>query len=143
MTETTDQETLLQILSDELQALVNTPIKCVETTLLIHPLVLVNFFDYLDFLSIAEQRLRTLGLQGVIQIASFHPEYQFDGAESESVENYTNRSPYPMLHLLREESISKVASDPHGLLEIPIRNKHNLKALGLDKIVDILNEIRG
>jgi len=142
MTETDDQETLLQILSNELQALVNTPTCSVETTLLIHPLVLGKFFDYLDFLSIAEQRIRTVRLQGVIQIASFHPEYQFDGTDPEAVENYTNRSPYPMLHLLREDSISKVAHDSDNMLEIPLRNKRTLKALGRGKLLDMLKEMR-
>lgn len=142
VTDAEDQETLLQILSDELTALVQTSITSVETTLLIHPLVLGDFLDYVDFLTVAEQRLRTLRLQGVIQIASFHPEYQFEGADPESVENYSNRSPYPMLHLLREDSISNVAGNPDNLLEIPLRNKRVLKAMGRVKMEEMLKKIQ-
>lgn len=137
VTDTDDQETLLQLLSDELTALAQSD--SVETTLIIHPNVLGNFLDYVDFLAIADQRLRALRLQSVIQIASFHPEYQFAESEPEAVENYTNRSPYPMLHLLREASISKVATDPDALLEIPVRNKKLLKSMGLEKMKELLN----
>ncbi|MFT3880088.1 MAG: DUF1415 domain-containing protein [Gemmatales bacterium] len=136
VTDTDDQETLLQFLSDELILLSQS--ETVETTLVIHPNVLGNFLDYVDFLAIADQRLRALRLQGVIQIASFHPQYQFADTEPEAVENYTNRSPYPMLHLLREASISKVATDPDALLEIPVRNKKLLKTMGLEKMKELL-----
>ncbi|HQR08587.1 MAG TPA: DUF1415 domain-containing protein [Gemmatales bacterium] len=136
VTDTDDQETLLQLLSDELTGLAQSV--SVETTLLIHPKVLGNFLDYVDFLAIADQRLSALRLQGVIQIASFHPEYQFADTELDAVENYTNRSPYPMLHLLREESITKVATDPEALGEIPLRNKKLLKTMGLERVKELL-----
>jgi uncharacterized protein len=78
-----------------------------ETTLLIHPWVLADFVEYNDFLEVCEAAIVELGLEGELQVASFHPQYQFEGTESEDIENYTNRSPYPMLHLLREASIER------------------------------------
>lgn len=140
VTDTEDQEALLQMLSSELASLAQIPITDVETTLLIHPRVLGNFLDYVDFLTLADQRLRKLNLRGVIQIASFHPKYQFEGTDTESVENYTNRSPYPMLHLLREESISNLDIDPKTLLEIPLRNKRLLKSIGNEKLTKMLSD---
>lgn len=140
VTETEDQETLVQLLSDELTALAQSD--SVETTLIIHPNVLGHFLDYVDFLTIADQRLRALRLQGVIQIASFHPQYQFAESEPDSVENYTNRSPFPMLHLLREASITRVASDAEALLEIPLRNKQLLKMMGLEKMKELLKMMK-
>src|SRR6266852_4092804 len=134
-----DEMSLLKDLTDELTALaVSTSI---ETTLLIHPHVLDDFFDYNDFLGVGEQRIEELGLTGVIQLASFHPRYQFADTDPDSVENYTNRSPYPMLHLLREESIDAIAHDPDELLAIPERNIETLRALGRERILQILSEI--
>jgi hypothetical protein len=137
-----DETSLLQALADELGALAAAPIATIETTLLIHPHVLGNFPDYNDFLGAAEQRVADLGLEGVIQIASFHPDYQFADTEPDAVENYTNRAPYPMLHLLREESISAIADDPDELLEIPQRNIDTLKRIGIDKMLEKLKAIK-
>jgi hypothetical protein len=137
-----DETSLLKALADELQALAAAPISSVETTLLIHPHVLDAFLDYNDFLGAAEQRVADLGLEGIIQIASFHPAYQFADTEPDAVENYTNRSPYPMLHLLREASISAGADDPAELLEIPRRNIDTLKRLGIEKIRAKLQAIK-
>ena len=92
--------------------------------------------------AVAEQCIDDLGLSGVIQIASFHPQYQFAESQSDDVENYTNRSPYPMLHLLREESVTKVAADLQELLEIPNRNMRTLREFGKAKIVEILRSIQ-
>src|SRR5262245_24868569 len=132
VTEAEDEAALLDVLAAESKALVSSPISVVETTLLIHPRVLGAFLDYNDFLDSANRLTDELCLRGVLQIASFHPEYQFAGTRADAVENYTNRSPYPMLHLLREESITAVAGDPDELLEIPRRNIATLKALGRD-----------
>jgi hypothetical protein len=137
-----DETGLLQALADELQALASTPIATAETTLLIHPHALGNFLDYNDFLDTAEQLLADLGFEGVIQIASFHPDYQFADTDPDAVENYTNRAPYPMLHLLREESISAIADDPDELLEIPQRNIDTLRRLGIEKMLEKLNAIK-
>jgi hypothetical protein len=138
VTTTDDQEELLQSLTRELQALAAGTNPGIETTLLIHPNVLNHFLDYVDFLVLADQQIRRLQLQGIIQLASFHPQYQFAEAEPDAVENYTNRSPYPMLHLLREESISKVASDPDKLLEIPKRNRQTMMQLGRERLEAML-----
>ena len=137
-----DEKALLADLSRELGVLVKLPIEKAETTLLIHPHVFGDFLDYNDFLDLAERQLDKLGLEGIIQIASFHPQYQFADTELDAPENYTNRSPYPMLHLLREESISRIANDPEELLEIPNRNIETLRALGKDKIVEKLRRIK-
>lgn len=136
-----DETTLLKDLANELQALASAPISSVETTLLIHPRVFANFLDHNDFLDAAERLVADLGLEGIIQIASFHPDYQFADTDPGAVENYTNRSPFPMLHLLREESISEVAGDPSELLEIPRRNIETLRGLGREKILERLKAI--
>jgi uncharacterized protein len=135
-----DEAGLLKDLTDELTALAAST--SIETTLLIHPHVLRDFLDYNDFLDVGEQRIEELGLTGVIQLASFHPHYQFADTDADAVENYTNRSPYPMLHLLREESIDAIADDPNELLAIPERNIATLRALGRDRILQILKDIR-
>ncbi len=137
----TAEDQLLKDLAAELESLAAAPIATVETTLLIHPGVLGNFLDYNDFLGAADRLLAQLGLRSVVQIASFHPAYQFAGADPDAPENYTNRSPYPMLHLLREESITAVAGDPNELLEIPRRNIETLQRLGIRKIVTMLAEL--
>jgi hypothetical protein len=133
-----DEAALLADLAAELKSLAAAPIATVETTLLIHPRVFLDFLDYNDFLDPAERLVRKLGLKGVVQIASFHPAYRFADADPDAVENYTNRSPYPMLHLLREESVSAVAGDPDELLEIPRRNVETLRRLGLAKMLEKL-----
>lgn len=133
-----DEITLLDDLTGELEFLISSSSAVVETTLLIHPCALGDFLHYNDFLDIAERRLAALGLRGVLQIASFHPDYQFAGSAADAVENYTNRSPYPMLHLLREESISEVADDPEELLAIPRRNIETLQGLGREKVLEKL-----
>jgi hypothetical protein len=143
VTDAEDEVTLLDDLAAELIFLVSSPISSVETTLLIHPRALENFLDYNDFLSAGERLVGGLGLRGIIQIASFHPDYQFAGADPRAAENYTNRSPYPMLHLLREESISAIATDPDGLLEIPRRNIETLRSLGPEAILEKLKAIEG
>ena len=141
VTPATDEETLVAHLDQELKALSLAPRAEIETTLLIHPYVLGDFLDYNDFLDVANQRLRALRLQGVIQIASFHPDYQFADTTPDAVENFTNRSPFPMLHLLREESVSEVATDPDRLLEIPRRNVEMLQQLGQEGIQGILRRV--
>jgi hypothetical protein len=138
-----DGGALLGDLTGELEALAAAPAARVETTLLIHPHALANFLDYVDFLDVGERLVGDLGLRGAIQIASFHPDYQFAGTRPDAVENYTNRSPYPMLHLLREESVSEVANDPDALLEIPRRNEETLRRLGREKVLEKLKAIGG
>lgn len=141
VTEAPDETALFQVLGDELQTLAGCPISQVETTLLIHPHALADFLDYNDFLGDAERLIDQLGLTGTLQIASFHPAYQFAGTDPNAVENYTNRSPYPMLHLLREESVTQVAGDAEELAEIPRRNIALLNKLGRAAMLEKLQAI--
>lgn len=134
---------LLDALAAELTALAAAPRAAVETTLLIHPNALADFLDYNDFLATADRCVRDLGLEGVVQLASFHPQYRFAGTTPDAVENYTNRSPYPMLHLLREESVTEVNRDPAAMEGIPERNVTTLKALGLKRVREMLCRVRG
>jgi hypothetical protein len=138
VTDAADEVALLDDLRTELQALGSAPAPGVETTLLIHPHVLADFLDYNDFLNHADQLVVRLGLLGVVQIASFHPAYRYADAAADAVENYTNRSPYPMLHLLLERSVSAVAGAPEQLLAIPRRNIQTLRTMGIEKILDLL-----
>lgn len=121
---------LLEELSDELKSLQDAdPLKC-ETTLLIHPQAFANFLEYNDFLDACDAAVSELGFEGELQVASFHPRYQFAGTAAEDIENYTNRSPYPMLHLLREASVTRaVAKFPH-IDRIGATNKETLRRLG-------------
>jgi hypothetical protein len=123
-------EGLLQDLERELLHLQSADARLCETTLLIHPLVLDDFADYNQFLDEADAAVRALRLEGELQIASFHPAYQFAGSEPDDVENYTNRAPYPMLHLLREASVTHAAATFPGVDEIGDRNIAILRALG-------------
>jgi hypothetical protein len=110
-----DPAALLSDLIAELERLAEAPPDRLETTLLIHPRVLTDFADYNDFIAIAEDTVAELDLEGVLQVASFHPQYQFDGTEPDDITNATNRSPYPTLHLIREDSIDKaVAAFPEA-----------------------------
>ncbi|HET9210086.1 MAG TPA: DUF1415 domain-containing protein [Thermoanaerobaculia bacterium] len=125
-------EDLLADLVDELQTLAAAEPEEIETTLLIHPRVLNDFLDYNDFLGIAEDAVADLGLEGVLQVASFHPDYQFAGTEPDDVTNYTNRSPYPTLHLLREASVEKAVASVPDASEIYERNMETLRRLGVE-----------
>ena len=126
----TSSEALLDDLILALQQLhAVDPAEC-ETTLLIHPQALNDFLDYNDFLDAADAALDALGLEGVIQVASFHPQYQFAGSEPDDIENFTNRSPYPLLHLLREDSIEEAVESYPDVDEIPRRNIETLRNLG-------------
>lgn len=123
-------EALLADLVSELRTLSETDPEAIDTTLLIHPWVLEDFLDYNDFLDIADTAVAELGLEGEIQVASFHPRYQFADTEPDDVENYTNRSPYPILHLLREASVERAVAtfpDTAGIFE---KNIETMRRLG-------------
>ncbi len=122
---------LLGELRDELGWLAAQTADQCETTLLIHPFALTDFLAYNDFLSDCDAVLLELGLDGTLQIASFHPQYQFAGTAPDDIENYTNRSPYPMLHLLREDSIERAVANLSDPDEIYRRNIRTLRGLGL------------
>ena len=125
-------EELLLDLARELRTLESkSPVEC-ETTLLIHPHALGEFADYNDFLSVADTLLTELDLEGELQIASFHPGYQFAGSAPDDIENYTNRSPYPMLHLLREASVAAAIAGGADAEVICDANMRTLRNLGAD-----------
>ncbi len=121
---------LLGELRVELQSLNAADPRDLETTLLIHPWVLTDFIEYNDFLEACDATLVDLDLEGEIQVASFHPQYRFAGTESEDIENYTNRSPHPMLHLLRESSIERAVGSVPDTDEIYRKNIRTLRGLG-------------
>jgi uncharacterized protein len=121
---------LLDKLADELEALQAADPQQIETTLLVHPNVLTDFLDYNDFLEAAEALIEELGHAGGMQLASFHPDYQFDGTAPGDIENYSNRSPYPTLHLLREDSVTRAVETMPDTGAIYERNMATLRALG-------------
>src|SRR5262245_24737151 len=141
VTHACDETTLLNDLASELQLLGDAPSMQIETTLLIHPHVLGNFLDYNNFLSAVDQLLQDLRLWGTVQVASFHPQYRFAGTDVNAPENYTNRSPYPMLHLLREASVSRAARASDEVLEIPRRNIETMRNLGHEHILKKLQAL--
>ena len=121
---------LLEELDRELDLLVATPADEVDTTLLIHPTLFDDFLDFNDFLEVAEGVVDEHGLEGVIQLASFHPQFQFDGTEPDDIGNYTNRAPFAILHLLREESVDRAVEafpQADAIFEVNIAT---LKVLG-------------
>jgi hypothetical protein len=133
VSEASDTASLLERLIDELQRLAGEPAERVETTLLIHPQALTDFADYNEFLSLAEAALVELELEGVLQIASFHPRYQFAGTAPDDLGNASNRSPYPTLHLLREASIERALASfprPEAIFEANIATLERLGADG-------------
>ncbi len=136
VTEASTEDELLQALQAELELLETDP--SVETTLLIHPAVLGDFLDYNQFLDIADALLLHMQLDGVYQVASFHPDYQFGGTAPWAAENYTNRSPYPILHLLREESLDRVLGDNPDADQIPQRNIDLMNSMGEEKLAALL-----
>lgn len=103
----------------------------VDTTLLIHPTLLADFLDFNDFMQLAEAAVEEHGLEGEIQIASFHPAFQFDGTEVNDISNFTNRAPFPTLHLLREASIARAVEVFPEAETIYQRNIETLEKLGL------------
>jgi hypothetical protein len=124
-----DEEVLLQELHDEIRLLDKTSTSEIETTLLIVPQLLGDFCDYTQFLSWADKSLKREGWRGVYQLASFHPHYCFAGAEPEDAENLTNRSPYPILHIIREASLSRALEFFPDVDQVPERNR--LRVAGL------------
>ncbi|MCW0413995.1 DUF1415 domain-containing protein [Xanthomonas sacchari] len=125
-------EALLEQLAEELVLLRDTPAEQIDTTLIVHPDVLQDFLDYNDFLDNADAAVEALDLQGVLQVASFHPQYQFAGTAPDDIGNYTNRAPYPTLHLLREDSVERaVAAFPDADVIVE-RNLQTLEKLGLE-----------
>jgi hypothetical protein len=125
-------ENLLEELAQELEYLAEVSPEKTDTTLLIHPYVLQDFLDYNDFLELADGLLEELKLDGELQIASFHPQYQFANTEFDDITNFTNRSPYPTLHLIREDSIDRAVEAFPEAEAIFETNMNTMEELGLD-----------
>jgi hypothetical protein len=124
-------DAFLDELDVELLLLCDTPVQEIETTLLVHPHLFPDFLVFNDFLNIVDDVVAEHELEGVLQVLPFHPEFLFGGEDETDMSHYTNRSPFPMLHLLREDSLSQ-AIDAHGDTDaIPERNKQVLRDLGL------------
>ncbi len=126
-----DEEALLLDLCEELQRLAVTDEDDVETTLLVHPHVLDDFLAFNDFLDVADAALQEMKLEGELQIASFHPDYEFADAPLGDVANFTNRSPFPTLHLLRESSIERAVEAVDDTDAIYERNIARLREMGV------------
>ncbi len=126
----TTEEALLAELMTELRYLQNTDPELVDTTLLIHPYVLTDFLDYNDFLDTVDIATAEPEFNDAFQVASLHPQYQFAGTEVDDIENYTNRAPYPTLHLLREDSVDRAVAAFPNADRIPDVNIETLKKLG-------------
>jgi hypothetical protein len=125
-----DAETLLATLVVELQRLADTDRAVVDTTMVIHPRVFGDFEDFNDFLELADAAVDDLDLAGVLQVASFHPRFQFADTEPDDITNATNRSPWPTLHLLREESVDRAVAAFPEAEAIFERNMETLDKLG-------------
>lgn len=130
LSDATTPEALVEQLAEELVLLRDASPEQIDTTLIIHPDVLTDFLDYNDFLDNADAAIEALDLQGILQVASFHPQYQFEGVAADDASNYTNRAPYPILHLLREDSVARAVDafpDPDVIVE---RNIQTLDRIG-------------
>ena len=128
-----NEKELADILIDEILLLRDMDPEKIETTLVITPFLLADFLDYNQFLNVVDSIIDELNVEGVIQVASFHPDYQFADLGKDDVRNYTNRSPYPMFHLIREDSIEK-AREMMDTESIPDRNMQLLMDIGLDGV---------
>ena len=130
VSDATTEQALLADLLHELESLYDADPDVIETTLLIHPHVLGDFMDYNQFLDIADAAISELELDGEIQVASFHPDYQFAGNAPDDMDNFSNRAPYPTLHLLRESSVARAVAAFPDAARIYQRNIETLRALG-------------
>ena len=133
----TTEASLLVSLQDEITLLNDSP--SLETSLLIHPQALRDFPAYNQFLDQADELLVQMNFEGVYQVASFHPLYQFADTEADDAGNFTNRSPYPLLHLLREKSVENAVVEYPDVDKIPARNIERMNSLGIEKLSTMLN----
>lgn len=137
VSQATSAEEVAQDLHRELEALAESNPEQRDTTLLILPQVFADFLDFNDFLEVADAMVEELELAGILQVASFHPRFQFEGTEVDDVTNCTNRAPYPTLHLLREDSIDKAVEAYPEAEMIYERNMDTLEAMGLEAWLDL------
>ncbi|AJR05398.1 DUF1415 domain-containing protein [Photobacterium gaetbulicola] len=134
ISEAQSEDILLEEIYQQLKQLDRTPVDELETTLVVTPGLFDDFADYNQYLDLIDALVFQMGYQGIYQVASFHPDYCFHGTEPEDAENLTNRSPYPIFHLIREESMEKVLKhypDPEG---IPERNIERVEGLSPEEI---------
>ncbi|MBL7813447.1 MAG: DUF1415 domain-containing protein [Saprospiraceae bacterium] len=136
-----DLEKLTETVLKEANELAETSPSVLETTLIILPEVLGEFEEYLEYLEMVEYIFAEVDFEGVIQVASFHPDYQFEDTEITDVENYTNRSPFPMLHLLREDSVTRAIEAYPEVGDIPEKNIQTMNDLGSTRVKQMLDEI--
>ena len=134
VTEAENTDSLWTDLQAELAQLLASSPSEIETSLLIHPFVLTDFYEYHDFTEWAIQCLEETELDDIVQFAGFHPDYQFAQTHSDSPENFTNRSPYPMIHILRQDSVSKAVETYPHIDQVPHNNIDKLREIGLSKI---------
>ncbi len=125
-------DAFLDDLDRELELLKDTPAEQTDTTLLVHPTLFPDFFVFNDFLDIVDEVVAEHELEGVIQVAPFHPAFQFEGTEPDDADNLTNRAPYATLHLLREESIDRAVESGDSAEDIVERNLRTVRALGIE-----------
>jgi hypothetical protein len=143
VSEAHDLEGVLTDLEAELQQLQAADPQRIDTTLVIFPRALADFVEFNDCVFFAERLVAQMGLEGILQVASFHPHYQFEGSDTDDIENYTNRAPYPILHLLRESSITRAVDaypDAAGIYE---RNMETLRRLSHDGWRKLMSETSG
>lgn len=129
----------LDDLDRELELLKSTPAEVVDTTLLIHPTLFPDFLVFNDLLDVVDEVLEEHELDGVLQVAPFHPDFQFEGTEPDDVTNATNRAPYPTLHLLREDSVERATASGDSADTIVARNLETLRRLGAEGWRTLLN----
>jgi hypothetical protein len=129
-----EQQEIVRYFLAELDHLQNTPESELVTTLLVYPEALACFDEYLGFIDDAQQLTIDAGLEGIVQLASFHPKYQFAGEPFHGASHFSNRAPYPIVHLLREDTLERVLADYPNPEEIPVRNIRTLEALGVDAL---------
>jgi uncharacterized protein len=130
VSEATTVDTLADDLVRELEGLAESNPEKTDTTLLILPHVLDDFLDFNDFLEVADGIVEELELDGILQVAPFHPQFQFEGTEPDDITNYTNRSPFPILHLLREDSVTRAVEAFPDEMHIAENNMETLRKLG-------------
>jgi hypothetical protein len=138
ISDATTERALLEQLGEEMALLRDAPADSTDTTLLVHPQVLRDFLDYNDFLDDADALLEAMELDGVLQVASFHPGYRFAGTRPDDAENLTNRAPHPILHLLREDSVDRAVAaypEPDAIIE---RNVSTMRELGAEGFAKLL-----
>lgn len=140
VSEATGLQTALETIAAELKRLEQNP--AIETTLLMFTKGFAEFHPFLDLLDIANQLICDQGYEGIYQLASFHPDYCFADVQSDDPSNYTNRSPYPMLHIIREQSLEQVLDKAANPEQIPERNIQLARELGTDKLQQLLDACR-